>query len=81
MINLNELPKFDKDERSSFKYWLAHWKAFNTVAYKIGHWKFKYLFHDIEKPFMKAIFGYPKTQYLHRRWNKHHIQYHNLLQE
>lgn len=76
-MDLNSLPKFSKDERSSFKYWWAHYRAFNTVAHRCHAWKPKYLLHDIEKPFMRAMFGYPKTQYIHRHWNRHHIQYHN----
>ena len=43
---------FDKSQRSKFKYWFAHWCAFNMTALNLGVWKFKYLFHDIEKPWL-----------------------------
>lgn len=54
---LNKLRRFGKDERSSFPYWFAHWKAFNMVALQLGHWKFKYLFHDIEKPWLMLLWN------------------------
>ena len=46
---------FDKTERSSFKYWFAHWCSFNMVTLNQKCWKFKYLFHDMKKPFFKLI--------------------------
>ena len=55
---LNNLKKFDKKDRSSFSYWFNHWKAFQLVALSCNAWKFKYLFHDIEKPFIRLFCKY-----------------------
>ena len=71
---LNKLRRFGKDERSSFPYWFAHWKAFNMVALQLGHWKFKYLFHDIEKPWLMLLWkDYKRVQKWHRAHNTHTI--------
>lgn len=73
---LNNLKKFDKDQRSTFSYWYNHWLAYNLTALKLGVWKFRYLFHDIEKPFLKLLWGdYKRVQKWHRYHNKHHLQY------
>lgn len=67
---------FTKDQRSSFSYWFAHWCAFNMTALNLGHWKFKYLFHDIEKPWLKLLWkDYKKVQNWHRLHNSHHLEY------
>lgn len=66
---------FTKEERSSFKYWFAHWCAFQMTALNLKCWKFKYLFHDIEKPWLKLFLPYDKVQYIHRTLNNHHLQY------
>lgn len=71
---LNKLHKFDKSERSSFYYWFSHWCAYNLVAIKLGVWKPKWLLHDIEKPWLKLIWGdYKRVQKWHKHHNKHHI--------
>lgn len=75
MIDSSKFKKFEKSERSSFSYWFNHWKAFNTVAKDLGVWKFKYLFHDIEKPWLKLFMSYAKVQKLHREHNAHHLEY------
>lgn len=49
---------FNDNEKSSFPYWYAHWKAYNKVAREWGVWRFRYLFHDIEKPFMRLFMPY-----------------------
>ena len=68
--------KFTKEQRSSFIYWYYHWKAFNLTAYHLGHWRFKYLFHDIEKPFLMLLWrNYKRVQEFHRTKNRHHIEY------
>lgn len=69
--------KFDKDQRSTFSYWFNHWKAYNYVAMKLDHWRFRYLFHDIEKPWLRLFFhgDYSKVQKVHRRNNNHHLEY------
>lgn len=76
---------FEKEERSRFKYWFAHWCAYQMTALNNKCWKFKYLFHDIEKPFMLYFYmliyrmtheeAYKKVQKYHRLNNKHHIEY------
>lgn len=73
---LNNLKKFDKDQRSSFTYWWNHWKAYNLVAMKLGVWKPKWLLHDIEKPWLKLLWGdYKRVQKWHKHHNNHHIFY------
>lgn len=67
--------KFNKDNESSFKYWFAHWCAFNLTALNLGIWKFKYLFHDFEIPWMKIFYKYDVVQKIHRNNNKHHLEY------
>lgn len=69
---------FTKEERSTFKYYFAHLCAYNMTALNLRCWKFKYIFHDFEKPWLKLLFrDYKKVQKIHRRYNKHHIQYKN----
>ena len=64
---------FTKEERSSFKYWFAHWCAFQMTALNNKCWKFKYLFHDIEKPWLMLIWkDYSRVQKWHRATNSHH---------
>ena len=65
---------FTKEERSGFKYWFAHWCAFQMTALNHKCWKSKYLFHDIEKPWLKLIWSYPKVQKWHREHNSHHLE-------
>ena len=48
---------FTKKDRSSFKYWFAHWCGFQITALNLGIWKPKYLLHDIEKPWLKLLWG------------------------
>ena len=68
--------KFTKEQRSSFTYWYYHWKAFNLTAYHLGHWRFKYLFHDIEKPWLMLFWkDYNRVQKWHRTHNSHHTEY------
>ena len=66
---------FTKEERSTFKYWFAHWCAFQLVALSSHAWKPKYLLHDIEKPWLKLFWPYPKVQKWHRQHNNHHLEY------
>ena len=66
---------FTKEERSSFKYWFAHWCAFQMTALNLKCWKFKYLFHDIEKPWLRLFLPYDRVQHIHRTSNNHHLQY------
>ena len=66
---------FGKDDKSSFPYWFAHWCSFQLCALNLGIWKFKYLFHDCEKPWLKLFLPYKKVQKWHREHNKHHLEY------
>lgn len=67
---------FDKSQRSKFDYWFAHWCAFNMTALNLGFWKFKYLFHDIEKPWLMWMWkDYSRVQKWHRTHNRHHLEY------
>ena len=78
MIDLSKkyhFKKFSKEQRSSFRYWYYHWKAYNLVALNLRCWKLKYLFHDIEKPWLRLFMSYDKVQKFHRRNNAHHLQY------
>lgn len=75
MIDEKKFKKFTKEQRSSFSYWFNHWRAFNAVAKELHRWKFKYLFHDIEKPWLKLFMEYPKVQKWHRTHNSHHLEY------
>lgn len=80
LSNKYHFKKFSKEQRSSFAYWYYHWKAFNLTAFHLGCWKFKYLFHDIEKPWLMLFLrDYEKVQTWHRVHNKHHIEYTNIL--
>ena len=68
---------FTKRDRSSFKYWFAHWCGFQITALNLGIWRPKYLLHDIEKPWLKLICrgDYQKVQKWHRTHNNHHLEY------
>ena len=68
---------FTKEERSTFKYWFAHWCAFQLVALVLRAWKPKYLLHDIEKPWLRLWYrgNYSKVQAWHRLHSNHHLGY------
>lgn len=66
---------FGKDSRSSFPYWFAHWCAYQMTALNLGVWKFRYLFHDFEKPWFKLFMKYKKLQTWHRLHSRHHLEY------
>lgn len=68
--------KFDKSQKSTFGYWFWHWFAFNYTAFKLKVWQPKYLFHDIEKPWLKLIWrDYIKVHNYHRSHSNHHLEY------
>lgn len=73
-----DIANFTKKDRSSFRYWFAHWAAFQMTALNLRAWKLKYLFHDFEKPWLKLILPYKKLQKIHRKYNRHHPEYRNL---
>ena len=58
-----------------FNYWFKHWKAFQLTAILLKCWKFKYLFHDIEKPFMCLFMDKESVSKWHRTHRKHHVEY------
>lgn len=66
---------FGENDKSSFPYWFAHWCAFQLCALNLKIWKFKYLFHDCEKPWMRLFIPYKKIQKWHRNHNSHHLEY------
>ena len=67
---------FDKKDRGGFKYTFAHWCAYQMTALNLGIWKFRYLFHDWEKPWLKLFLrNYKKVQKWHREHNAHHMEY------
>ena len=66
---------FTKEERSSFPYWFAHWCAFQMTALNHRIWKPKYLFHDIEKPWLRLFLPYEKVQHWHRHHHRHHLEW------
>ena len=68
---------FTKKDRSSFKYWFAHWCGFQLIALNLSIWKPKYLLHDIEKPWLKILWkgDYKRVQKWHRTHNRHHLEY------
>lgn len=70
------MKKFTKKDRSTWPYFWAHWFAFQMTAITLGIWKFRYLFHDWYKPWLK-MFGwkYGDIQYFHRHHSKHHLEY------
>ena len=66
---------FSKKERGTFPYWFAHLCAFNLTALNLKVWKFKYLFHDIEKPWLMLLWrDYKRVQKFHRTHNRHHLE-------
>lgn len=76
LTNKYHFKKFSKEQRSSFTYWYYHWKAFNLTAFHLGCWKFKYLFHDIEKPWLMLLWrSYIRVQHYHREHSNHHLEY------
>lgn len=79
IMNIELDDMFTKDERSTFKYWFAHWCAFQMTALNYKVWKINYLFHDVEKPFLRIFFPYKKVQKWHRKYNNHHLEYHKGL--
>lgn len=70
------MKKFTKAERSGWRYFWAHWCAFQMVAITLHIWKFKYLFHDWYKPWLKMLgVPYNKIQRFHRLHSNHHLEW------
>lgn len=66
---------FSKEERSTFPYWFAHWAAYQMTALNCRAWKVRYLFHDLEKPWLKLFLPYKTVQQLHRACHRHHPEW------
>lgn len=66
---------FSSKERGTFKYWFAHWCAYQMTALNLRCWKPRFLLHDVDKPWLNLIFPYPKSKILHRKWSRHHLEY------
>lgn len=66
---------FSKTERSTFKYWFAHWCAYQMTALNLKCWSPRFLLHDIEKPWLRLFLPYKKVQVFHRTHSNHHIEY------
>lgn len=66
---------FTKAERSTFPYWFSHWAAYQMTALNCKSLKFRYLFHDCEKPWLKLFLPYKKVQMIHRTYNRHHPEW------
>ncbi len=59
----------------NFKYWHKHWHAFQVTAMRYKCWKFRFLFHDIEKPFLQIFLKHNTVSKLHRRITRHHAEF------
>ena len=70
---MENIVRFEKKDRSTFAYWFAHWCAYQMTALNLGCWKFKYLFHDMEKPWMKLFLTYKQVQQWHNKHSSHHL--------
>lgn len=58
---------------NKMKYTLIHWYFYQKVAFQLGVWKIKYLFHDIDKIILLLITFNPKlVSKLHRKISSHH---------
>lgn len=70
---------FNKEQRGTLKYTFAHWCAFQMEALNMGVWKWKYLLHDIDKPWLMLCAKILKKDYkwvqkIHRKIRKHHLE-------
>lgn len=69
---------YPPSEKSTFRYWLAHWFWFQKIAIKLKVWNITYLFHDIEKPLLlKKWNDYNKVRDYHRKNSRHHMEFDN----
>jgi hypothetical protein len=70
------MKKLDKSQRSGWRYYWAHWAAFQMVAITLGIWRPRHLFHDWYKPWLKMLgIPYSEIQYIHRHSSRHHLEY------
>ena len=66
---------FTKKQRGGFKYTFAHWCAFQMTALNHGCWRWRFLFHDWYKPWLKLFLPYTKVQKFHRTHARHHEEW------
>lgn len=66
---------FTKEECGTFKYWFAHWCAFQMTALNLKCWKSRFLLHDIEKPWLQLFCSHSAVTKFHRNHSKHHVDY------
>lgn len=67
---------FKENQKSTFKYWFAHWCAYQMIALDCNIWKPKYLLHDIEKPWLMLLWrDYPRVKSWHRAHSSHHLEH------
>ena len=45
------------------------------TALNLRCWRFRFLFHDMLKPWMRLFMPYEKVQRLHRKYARHHREY------
>ena len=67
--------KYSAEEKSSFPYWFEHWKAYQYTAIKLGCWRFRFLLHDWEKPWMRLFMPYSDVARWHKSNRRHHSEY------
>lgn len=65
----------------TFSRWIKHLVAFNKTAINLKAWKVKYLFHDIDKPFLNLIKSNEYVNKYHRTNSKHHVEYPNIMKQ
>lgn len=56
-------------------YWFKHWLAYQLIAFKYKCWKWRFLFHDIEKPWLQLFISHDKVSKWHREHSRHHVEY------
>ena len=60
--------------KQCFRYWFAHWCAYQMTAINLGVWRPKFLIHDMAKPFMAIFMPLDKVHSIHTKYSKHHLQ-------
>jgi hypothetical protein len=50
----------------------AHWVAYQKTAIRLNAWNPRFLFHDVEKMILCAIFGDKLSTKIHRIISSHH---------
>lgn len=55
-----------------FKEWARHWMSYQRVARRLGVWKLRFIFHDLEKAILILIVGDRVATKVHRMVSSHH---------